>query len=260
MTGRPNQPGFWQSPAVARYGVLIALLTAWELLARSEAVSPVILPSLSSTVLVATQDYKIFAAAFVTTAVEILAGLAIAYVLGGFIGLLVGSVASLRGSVLPLISSVYAIPFIVLYPVMTAWLGIGYSSKVLFGGMYGFFPMVLASAAGVRLVDPRLVLAARSMGGTRLQIISEIMIPAALPSIIAGLRIGGAMVSIGVVVAEMLASTDGIGFLITQYRTMFKTPDVYLGIVLVLVLAGVVDVSIGAIERMLSRKYHWKRV
>jgi NitT/TauT family transport system permease protein/taurine transport system permease protein len=77
----------------------------------------------------------------------------------------------------------------------------------------------------------------------------EVLLPAALPAIISGLRIGGALTTIGVVVAEMLAATDGIGFLITQNRTMFRTPEVYFGILLVLLLAGTLDTLIGRLER-----------
>jgi NitT/TauT family transport system permease protein/taurine transport system permease protein len=102
-------------------------------------------------------------------------------------------------------------------------------------------------------VDRRLVLMARANGASRRQMATEVIIPAALPAVVSGLRIGGALTTIGVVVAEMLAATDGIGFLITQNRTMFRTPEVYFGILLVLVLAGVLDTIIGRIERRASR-------
>ena len=87
------------------------------------------------------------------------------------------------------------------------------------------------------------------MGASQRQLILEVMIPASLPAIVAGLRIGGALVVIGVVVAEMLSSADGIGFLITQNRTMFRTAETYFGIVLVLVIAGLLDWSVSRLER-----------
>jgi NitT/TauT family transport system permease protein len=74
-----------------------------------------------------------------------------------------------------------------------------------------------------------------------------------MPAVVSGLRIGGALTTIGVVVAEMLAATDGIGFLITQNRTMFRTPEVYFGIVLVVVLAGTLDTFVGRLERRANR-------
>jgi NitT/TauT family transport system permease protein/taurine transport system permease protein len=183
---------------------------------------------------------------------EIALGLVIAYVLGGFIGLILGSVRPLRGTVLPLVSSLYAVPFVVIYPLLTAWIGIGPESKVIFAGVYGFFPMVLATAAGMQMIDATLIRAARSMGATRMQILLQVFVPAAFPAILSGLRLGGALVTIGVIVAEMMAATDGIGFLITQNRTMFKTPEVYFGILLAVVIAGLLDWSIGLIERRMA--------
>jgi NitT/TauT family transport system permease protein/taurine transport system permease protein len=100
----------------------------------------------------------------------------------------------------------------------------------------------------VQTVDRALVTAARSKGANRRQILLEILVPAAFPALLSGLRVGGALVTIGVVVAEVLAATDGIGFLITQNRTMFRTGEVYFGIMLVVLMAGLVDAMIGRIE------------
>ena len=132
-------------------------------------------------------------------------------------------------------------------------MGIGPQSKVIFGAIYGFFPMLLATAAGIQTVDKSYLLAARSMGATRVQLMVQILLPASLPAVMSGLRIGSAMTAIGVVVAEMMASTAGIGFLITQNRTMFNTADVYFGVFLVLVLAGSLDFVIRAIEKRTLR-------
>jgi NitT/TauT family transport system permease protein/taurine transport system permease protein len=236
------------TPGRLRLLVLLGLVVLWEVLPRAGIVPLVILAPFSAVMQVGVDEFGIFAPALLVTLSEILAGLAIAWIGGGLIGLSVGGVAPLRRALLPLISSAYAIPFVVVYPIMTAWLGIGSPSKIWFGGVYGLFPMALATAAGVQLVDGRLLLAARSMGASRIQLVIDVMVPACMPAIVAGLRIGGALVAIGVVVAEMLASTDGIGFLITQNRTMFRTAEVYFGVLLVLLLAGILDWSISRIE------------
>jgi NitT/TauT family transport system permease protein len=229
--------------------VIALTLLAWELLPRLGLAPPVLLAPVSQTVAAGFREAGVFADALAVTFGEIGMALVIAYGGGGIIGLLLGTVRALRLTLLPLVSSIYAIPFIVIYPVLTAWFGIGPESKILFAGLYGLFPMVLATAAGVQTVDRGLILAARSMGATRPQILSQIVVPASIPAILSGLRLGGALVAIGVVVAEMLASTAGIGFLITQNRTMFRTPEVYLGIFLVLVIAGTLDSAIGYVER-----------
>ena len=237
------------SSGALRYSVIVAVLILWELLPRLELVSPIILASLSVTLYAGISNFGTFAQHLLITMGELALGLLIAYGIGGIIGLLLGSIRSFRQVLLPLFSSVYAVPFVIVYPVLTAWWGIGPESKVLFGGIYGLFPMVLATAAGVQTVDRQLVLATRSMGASTRQILLQVMVPSALPSIVSGLRLGGALVAIGVVVAEMMASTSGIGFLISGYRTMFMTGEVYFGILLVLVMAGTLDWLIGTIER-----------
>lgn len=237
------------SAGALRYSVIVAVLILWELLPRLELVSPIILAPLSMTLFAGISNFGTFAQHLLITMGELALGLLIAYGAGGILGLLLGSIRSFRQVLLPLFSSVYAVPFVIVYPVLTAWWGIGPESKVLFGGIYGLFPMVLATAAGVQTVDRQLVLATRSMGASTRQILLQVMVPSALPSIVSGLRLGGALVAIGVVVAEMMASTSGIGFLISGYRTMFMTGEVYFGILLVLVMAGTLDWLIGTIER-----------
>lgn len=236
------------SPRQLQIVLAIILLAAWELAPRLGLVPSIILASLSETLAVPFTQYRTFASALMVTMSEIFGAMIIAYVGGGIVGIVVGSSKTLRVTTLPLLSSLYAIPLVVIYPIMTAWLGIGMASKVWFGGIYGFFPMALATAAGVQTVDGKYVTAARAMGATRLQLLTQIFVPAALPSIISGLRLGGALVTIGVVVAEMMASTRGIGFLITQNRTLFRTPEVYFGIILVLVVVFLLDTAIRMIE------------
>lgn len=236
-------------PRGLRLLVIALILLAWELAPRLGLAPPVLLAPVSQTIAAGFREADIFADALLVTFSEIGMALVIAYGGGGIIGLLLGTIRALRLALLPLVSSVYAVPFIVIYPVLTAWFGIGTESKVLFAGLYGLFPMVLSTAAGVQTVDRGLILAARSMGATRAQILIQIVVPASFPAILSGLRLGAALVAIGVVVAEMLASTAGIGFLITQNRTMFRTPEVYLGIFLVLVIAGTLDAAIGYVER-----------
>lgn len=239
-------------PVTLRFLVLFAILAAWEAVPRLGLAPKVLIAPLSATLAVGFKEADVFAQALAVTLTEISLGLIIAYGGGGLIGLVLGAVKPLRVTILPLVSSIYAVPFVVIYPLVTAWTGIGPESKVIFGGIYGLFPMVLATAAGVQTVDYTLIRAARSMGANSRQILFQILVPAAFPSILSGLRLGGALVAIGVVVAEMLAATGGLGFLITQNRTMFRTPEVYFGIFLVLVIAGLIDTTIGLVERRLA--------
>ena len=96
---------------------------------------------------------------------------------------------------------------------------------------------MLSTAAGIRTIDPQFMLAARSMGATLPQQITRVIIPASVPTVFAGLRLGGALTIIGVVVSEMLTASAGIGYLVTLNRTILDSPRVFAGILAILVLS-----------------------
>jgi NitT/TauT family transport system permease protein/taurine transport system permease protein len=169
--------------------------------------------------------------------------------LGIVAGATIGGIAALRDLLLPVFSSLYAVPIVILYPIFTAWFGIGSESKILFAGIYGFFPVMLSTAAGIRTIDPQFLLAARSMGATVFQQITRVIIPASLPTVFSGLRLGGALAIIGVVVAEMLTASAGIGYLVTLNRTILDSPRVFAGILAILVLSVAYDIIARALER-----------
>jgi NitT/TauT family transport system permease protein/taurine transport system permease protein len=146
-------------------------------------------------------------------------------------------------------------PPVILYPIFTAWFGIGSESKIAFAGLYGFFPVMLSTAAGIRTLDPQFLLAARSMGATLPQQVTRVIIPASLPTVFTGLRLGGALTIIGVVVAEMLTSSAGIGYLVTLNRTILDSPRVFAAILAILFLSIAYYIGARALE---SRAVVWQ--
>ena len=114
---------------------------------------------------------------------------------------------------------------------------------------------MLSTAAGIRTIDPQFLLAARSMGATLPQQITRVIIPASLPTVFAGLRLGGALTIIGVVVAEMLTSSAGIGYLVTLNRTILDSPRVFAAILAILVLSIAYYMLARALE---SRMVVWQ--
>ena len=128
-------------------------------------------------------------------------------------------------------------PIVILYPIFTAWFGVGSSSKIAFAGVYGFFPVMLSTAAGIRTIDPQFLLAARSMGANLPSRSRGSSFRPRCPTVFAGLRLGGALTIIGVVVSEMLTASAGIGYLVTLNRTILDSPRVFAGILAILVLS-----------------------
>jgi NitT/TauT family transport system permease protein len=237
------------SPATVRKLLLLLVLAGWEIVPRLQLIPELFLPSLSKTLSVLWLDRWIYGEALLVTLYEVACAMLVACGAGILIGAVVGGLAPLRQALLPVFSSLYAIPIVILYPVFTAWFGIGSESKIAFAGIYGFFPVMLSTAAGIRTIDPQHLLAARSMGATLPQLITRVIIPASIPTVLAGLRLGGALTIIGVVVAEMLISAAGIGYIVTRNRTILDSPRVFAGIILVLLLSIMFDRLARFVER-----------
>lgn len=239
----------WPSPRAVRRMIGITLLVLWEAIPRLGILPELFIPPLTKTLYVLWLDRAIFGAALLVTVYEVALAMVIACGVGILTGAVVGGVASLRKLMLPVFSSLYAVPIVILYPVFTAWFGIGSESKIAFAGVYGFFPVMLSTAAGIRTIDEQYLLAARSMGANLPQLIGRVIIPAAIPTVLAGLRLGGALTIIGVVVSEMLTSADGIGYLVTKNRTTLDSPRVFAAIIVILALSVLYDVAMRALER-----------
>jgi NitT/TauT family transport system permease protein/taurine transport system permease protein len=229
------------------------LLVAWEALRALDLVSAIILASPSEIVMAAGRSGVEFLRALAITFPTMVVAIALTWVLGVGAGLLCGVVPLLALAFTPIFSSLFAIPLIVWYPMFVIWLGIGPESKVLFAFVSGFFPIALNTISGLQLIDRRFVDVARSFGASRRDILLRVLVPLAFPAVVAGLRVGTGLSVIGVVVAEMLASTGGIGFWISYHRTVFDTGEVYLGIILVLCCVVVINVGLSALERRFGR-------
>lgn len=237
------------SPPTVRRLIGLLLLIAWEAVPRLGLLPELFVPPLSKTLTVLWLDRAIYSSALMVTLYEVAIAMLIACGAGILFGAVVGGVASLRNLMLPVFSSLYAVPIVILYPIFTAWFGIGSESKIAFAGVYGFFPVMLSTAAGIRTIDEQYLLAARSMGATLPQLIARVIIPASIPTVLAGLRLGGALTIIGVVVSEMLTSASGIGYVVTINRTILDSPRVFAAIIVVLALSVVFDIIVRAVER-----------
>ena len=237
------------SPASIRWALVVCLLLLWEALPRLGLVPTLFLPPLTVTLAAGIADAPRYGAALLVTVGEVAVAAVLACGGGILCGAVLGGVVPVRRLLLPVVSSLYAVPVVILYPAMTAWFGLGSSSKVAFAALYAVFPTALATAAGVQTIDPRLILTARSMGAGPLQLLGRVVLPASVPTVLGALRLGGALCIVGVVVAEMLVSTAGIGFLVTGYRTVLDSPHVFAAVILVLAVIALFDAGARWAER-----------
>jgi NitT/TauT family transport system permease protein/taurine transport system permease protein len=237
-----------------RLAILLLVLAVWESAYRAGLLSPIIFAAPSLILSAAVKDGWTFLSAFRVTMFEIAMAILIAWSVGIAFGVVAGVLPILARICAPILSALIAVPLVVLYPVLLAWLGLGPTSKIVFGTISGIFPIALNTLVGVQSIDRGYAVMAAAMGASRRQTMFQVMAPLALPAIVSGLRLGTALIVIGVVLSEMLASTDGIGFWISYHRGIFNTGQVYLGILLALVAAGIANAALSLIERAYSHR------
>ncbi len=182
------------------------------------------------------------------------AALAIAVLAGLSIGLLLGT-NRLAGEVLePMLVALYSIPKVTLYPILLLAFGLGMPAKIAFGAIHGFIPIALFTINAMRNIRPILIKTGRILKMSPFDMVRKILLPAALPEIFTGLRIGFALTMIGTVLGEMFASQRGLGYMLMNAIGLHNV-DVIMSITLLLVVfAAIVSSVLLAIDRRLHRR------
>jgi len=210
-------------------------LVAWEVAPRVHLVDS-FFTSQPSRVLAASFDIVksgTLASDAVASLSEFAAGFGLALAVGVPAGLLLGTFPTLRYLVDPPVMAIYATPQLALLPIFVLWLGIGMESKIAVVFIGAVVPIVVNSMAGVRHVDRSLVVAARSFCATRLDLFVRVILPASLPAVMIGVRLGISRAVLGVVVAEMYVSQEGIGNQIMRLGSAFRVDRLLFYVLLV---------------------------
>ena len=175
-------------------------------------------------------------------------------VLGGLgIGVFLGA-RRLAGEVAePILIALYSIPKITLYPVILLMFGLGISAKIAFGAIHGVIPVVIVTMAAVRNIRPVLIRTARSMALSPWDALIHVLVPATLPEIISGVRIGFALTLLGTLIGEMFASKSGIGFMLMHAMEGVETAQITALALLLFIFATAVNFGLLALEKWL---YH----
>jgi ABC-type nitrate/sulfonate/bicarbonate transport system permease component len=184
------------------------------------------------------------------------AGFAIAAVLAVVVGLLLGLSRRARLAAYPLIEFLRAIPPPALLPFAILVIGVGDGMKVFIIAFVCVWPILLNTIDGVMGVDPTLRETTRVYGITRRDRLLRVMLPAASPQIFAGLRTAVSLALILMVISEMVASTNGIGYFVLQSQRSFAIPEMWSGILLLGILGYVLNAVFGLIEKRVLR---WHR-
>ena len=172
------------------------------------------------------------------------------------LGLLMGALPLLRAFTNPLIQILRPIPPIAYIPLAILWFGLGNPPAVFLIALGAFFPILMNTIAGVSQVDSIFLRAARNLGASPLRIFAQVILPAAMPYILSGVRIGIGTAFLVVIVAEMIAVNNGLGYRILEAREYFWTDKIMAGMLSIGLIGLTIDLLMDRLNRYLLR---WHR-
>jgi ABC-type nitrate/sulfonate/bicarbonate transport system permease component len=236
---------------------VVAMLILWEVVARSGAVTPFQLPSLTNVIgrIISQAQSGELAIAIGLTLWRALAGFAIAAVLGVALGLAMARNRLVNWFFDPLVSIGFPIPKIAFLPILTLWLGFFDTSKIAMIVFNTIFPVITATIAGVISVEKEIIWSARSLGTGKHEMLWEILLPAAMPQIFTGLQVALPIALIVGILTEMAMGGYGIGGSMQTSSRMADSLGVFAGIVEVAVV-GYLLVKLMAILRRRLLQWH----
>jgi ABC-type nitrate/sulfonate/bicarbonate transport system permease component len=185
--------------------------------------------------------------------VVLLLGFAAAAVTGVGLGYAMGWWRTVGRALDPFVAALYVVPIVTLVPLIVVWIGLGMTSRVLVIYLFALFEILFNAHAGVRNVDPEMIDAARTFGASRKQLLWKIVLPASLPFVFVGLRIGAIRALKGMVLAEMLFAVTGLGGLIIRYSAAFQMDRVLVVILTIVVVGVLLSTSVRAVEHRVMR-------
>lgn len=255
------QPKLFRKPSqttsrLTRWTALLSLAAAfltWELVSRFGGLPTFILPAPEQVVArfwKALADGSLLVNAGVTL-LEILLGLLSGTTVAVALGYAIAKSRLFERLAAPFLVASQAIPIVAVAPLLVIWFGPGMFSKVLICALIVFFPVLVNTVVGVRAVPRSLHDLMRSLRATRGQIIRRLEIPAALPVLLGGLRIGATLSVIGAVVGELVGADKGLGFLINAARGRYDTALVFVAVFTLILLALALYGAVAWLEKIL---------
>jgi len=181
------------------------------------------------------------------------AGMALTVILGIAIGVAIAQWRLVEYICDPFINALYAIPRIALVPLIILWVGLEFTGKVAILVSVAVFPIIVNTYAGIRDVRGSMLEIGRAYGATDAQIFFKIILPAAIPFIMAGVRLSVGLAIIGIIVAEFFTAISGLGGMIVEYANVFATAKLFVPIIVIALVGVVLTEIVMWAERRLSR-------
>lgn len=239
-----------------RFVSLAVVLTAWELYGRSTNQTLFTYP-----VAIARAFVELSSSGelqrYLTQSIEVLLyGFIFALIIGIPLGVLLARSQTLYTALMPYLNAIYSTPTVAFIPLIVLWFGFRVPAKVVIVFLFMVFPILINTQQGVKNLDRGLLEVARSFCSNERQLWGDLVIPSALPFIVAGINLSIGRGMVGMIVAEFFTSVAGLGYMIMQYANAFETAKLFVPIVVVMCLG----VSLIGLTKLLERKIApWQR-
>lgn len=229
--------------------VIGGALLLWQAAVRVLAIQQFILPA-PTDVYEALVEYHdpIFSSALFTLENTIV-GFGIGIVVGLVLGSVIGTSRLAYAGLYPMLVGLNSIPKAAIVPILVLWMGIGQPPAITTAFLLSFFPIAVNVATGLATTEPELEDVLRSLGATRFDILRKVGIPRSLPYFFASLKVSITLAFVGAVISETLASNDGIGYLMVQAASQFRTPLMFAGVSVIAAMGIITYLIFVMIER-----------
>lgn len=234
---------------------LAIAIALWQILSVTNVISPFLASSPWRVVIEARHFYSTSAAwgDLGTSGLEMLYGFTGAVLIGTLIGVAAGISEWFEAAIDPFVNVLYSMPRIALAPLFVVWLGLGIKSKIAIIFLTAVFPVIITTVAGIRAVDRDFERMVSAFGASRVYVIRHVLLPGSVPSMVAGVRLAIGNSLIGMVVAELISSTRGIGYVLLEAGDNFQTDLLFVELITVALIAMVFTGAIRMVERRLDR-------
>jgi len=236
-------------------GTTVAILLAWEIVVRAYAVPVSLMPAPSVIFARLMESRGAILAHTIPTATETVLSFLLATVLGIVLAIALTYSRTLKSAVYPGVVLFQLIPKVALAPLFVVWFGIGSESRLAFGVFIAFFPIVIATMAGLRDTPPDMLRLCRVLTATNWQMFMSVRMPYAVPHIFSGMKISVTFAIIGVIVAEFITAQRGLGYLIVVASSQADTPLILAAIFALCVVGLLLYGAVGLAEKIAARFY-----
>jgi ABC-type nitrate/sulfonate/bicarbonate transport system permease component len=241
---------WWEHAALYRYGFVVALLIVWEITAPF--ISPIFFTSPSN---IAIAFYETTVSGelpyFLAQSLEVMVyGLVTAIVVGIPLGVAMARIRWLDWALDLPINALYATPLVAVVPLLVLWFGIYLKAKIIVVFLFAVFPILINTYQGVRECDKGMIEVAQSFRSSEWRMWRDVLLPFAVPYIIAGLRLAIGRGLIGMIIAEFYTTISGLGFMITKYANVFAMDKTFVPVIVLMVLG----VSLTTLLKWIGRR------